>query len=506
METTIFITLLVLAVLAAGWAIWATSKANGRESALRDEHEKLVLAESACAGLEKQVDAGAVECEEAKKLEAKLRSELADEIKKRVAAESARGALEKQVEARTAERDGANRGAADEREKRATVENQLAELRAHIEASKKNAEKERHLFGEERQKVQEDRERMMQKATETFQNLAQDILEKKIDKFDAEGHKRMKETLSPFERDIKAFRERVDAINTEAAGRSAALKREIELLKENANNISNDANNLARALKGESQALGSFGELTLERLLEDSGLRRGEEYEMQSAGQGDEGNLLRPDCLVKLPDDRHLVIDSKASLTDWQDYVSAEDNDERATAIAKHVRAVRRHADNLHGKHYTGLRGTNQPDFVFMFMPIEPAWMAAMIEDRDLFGYAYDKKIILTSRTTLIPTLRVVAQIWKFERQTRNARDIADRAGMIYDKVRVFFNHFSAVGKALENADAKYQAAHNNLIDGRGSLVRQVKRLEELGANIKKSLPINIRAKAAEEVASDKSK
>ena len=494
METTIFITLSVLAVLAAGWAIWATIKANGCKSALRDEREKFALAESTRAGLEKEVDAGAV-----------LRSKLDDETEKRVAAESARRELEKQVEARTAERDDANRGAADEREKRAAVETQQAGLRAQVEASEKNAEKERRSFDEERQKAQEDREQMMQKATEAFQNLAQSILEKKIEKFDAEGHKRMKETLSPFERDIKAFRERVDAINTEAAGRSAALKREIELLKENADNISNDANNLARALKGEKQVLGSFGELTLERLLEDSGLHRGEGYEMQFAGQGDEGNLQKPDCLVKLPSGRHMVIDSKASLTDWQDYVSAEDNDKRAKAIAKHVYAVRRHVNDLHSKHYIGLRGTNQPDFVFMFMPIEPAWMAAMIEDRDLFGDAYNKNVILMSRTTLIPALRAIKQIWAFELQERNAREIADSASKIYDKICVFVSYFDAVGKAIESANNKYHEARLNLVDGKGNVVSQLEQLIDRGVIPKKRLPEDISKKAVESAAGDKS-
>ena len=424
-------------------------------------------------------------------------------------AESTCKALEKEVEARTTERDGANRGVADERDKRAIVENQLAKLRAQVEAGEKKC-RERTPFIRRRAPKSARRPRANDaKSDRGVSKLAQDILEKKIDKFDTEGCKRMKETLSPLDHDIKAFRERVEKINTDAAGRNAALTREIELLKENAVKMSEDADNFVRALKGDSQVLGYFGELVLEHLLKDAGLRSGKEYMMQCATRDDEGRSSRPDCRIVFPDangvERHLIIDAKASLTDWHDYVNAKDNEARSTAIKKHVRAVRRHVDGLSDKHYASLPGTKQPHFVFMFMPIEPAHIAALTEDSALFGYACDKNVILASRATLMPTLLVVGQIWKHERQNRNARDVADRAGKIYDKVRVFLKHFEDVGKALKSASVKYHDANNNLTTGSGNLVWQVEQLEDLGANIKKSLPVDIRTKAVEEVPGDKS-
>lgn len=475
MEALIVIVLVALLVALAGGGFWLSRQVK-HEAALRDElqaeRDRRTAAENERAAQEKRV--AAVEAERAAQKEAQERRETS---------------LQDDLQAK-------NRALDEAREKRVALEAEVSELRTRLEESKKSFEEARKLFDEERQKAQDDREQMMQKATAQFENLAQKALETNLGKFDTEGRERMKETLAPLERDLKSFRERVDRIHTESEGRNSALQEQIKLLKDNAMRISDDANNLAQALRGKSQALGAFGELTLERLLEDSGLRRGVEYEAQPVMRDDEGRPLRPDFRVNLPEERHLIIDSKASLSAWHDYVNAEDDAARVAKIAAHVAAVRKHVGDLSAKHYASLQDAKQPDFVLMFMPIESAWMAALTEDQALFSEAYEKKVILVSRTTLMPTLRVVAQIWKYERQTKNARKIADRAGHIYDKVRVLIGHFDAVGKALETADKKYHDARGSLISGSGNVVRQLEQLDKLGANIKTRLPQSVRAEA----------
>ena len=216
---------------------------------------------------------------------------------------------------------------------------------------------------------------------------------------------------------------------------------------------------------------GDWGEIALEKLLEDSGLRKGEEYQSQESVRDENGNTVRPDVIIRLPDGKHLIVDSKVSLVAYSQYVVAEDKNPINNALAKHVEAIKTHVKTLSEKHYQNAQGINSPDFVFMFMPIEPAYFAALSADKKLFSDAYNKKIILVAPTTLMATLRTVERIWRLERQNKNAAEIANRAGKIHDKLCGFVGDLEKIGKELKNAQDAYTDATNKLYDGNGNLI-----------------------------------
>ena len=318
------------------------------------------------------------------------------------------------------------------------------------------------------------------KMSEQFKNLAQEILDDKSKAFEGNSQK----LLEPLRQDIEKFRQRADEIHSEETKERASLKEQVTALQENASKIGEDANNLTLALKGDKKAQGDWGEITLEKLLEDSGLRKDEEYKSQESVRDENGNIMRPDVIIFLPDGNHLVVDSKVSLNAYSDYVTGiYDN------ASEHVKAVRTHIRTLADKHYATARGLNSPDFVFMFMPIEPAYFAALSADKKLFSDAYNKKIILVAPTTLMATLRTVERIWRLERQNKNAADIADRAGKIHDKLCGFVDDMEKIDRGLKNAQCSYNEAMKKLYDGSGNLIGQVEKLKELGANTKKELP-----------------
>ena len=291
---------------------------------------------------------------------------------------------------------------------------------------------------------------------------------------------------------MEKFRNRADEIHTEDAKDRSALKQQIENLRDNAAQYGKSADNLARALKGDSKTQGDWGEITLANLLEKSGLRKDEEYDAQKAMQDEDGNWLRPDVVVKLPgggdsETRHLILDSKVSLRDYHDSVSAENgSDAEKTALARHLAAVKTHVAELSARHYPRLKKINAPDFVFMFMPVETAFFAAMRADANLFSYAYDKKIILCAPTTLMAVLRTVEHIWRLERQNRNAEEIARQAGNLYDKFCGFKASLDEVGKSLAKADEAYQKADKQLHSGDGNLVGRANKLLDMGVKSKK--------------------
>ena len=321
-----------------------------------------------------------------------------------------------------------------------------------------------------------------------FKNLAQMVLDEKSKKFDENSQK----ALEPLRDNLAQFRRRVDEIYGAEAKERASLKTEIENLHNNAAQIGRDAENLTRALKGDKKMQGDWGELTLARLLEESGLREGESYHTQQQTRTDEGNLQRPDVIIHLPENRHLIIDSKVSLVNYVDAVSSDDHAAYRAAIDRHVQAVRKHLSDLSARHYQRLPAINTPDFVFMFMPQEPAFYAALNADHSLFADAFKKKIILCSPTTLLAVLRTVERIWKLEKQNNNAEEIARQGASLYDKLCGFVEDMGKIEKSLQGARDAFDAAKGKLSDGRGNVLRQAEKLRDMGVNPKKRLPENM--------------
>ena len=332
-----------------------------------------------------------------------------------------------------------------------------------------------------------------------FKNLSQEVLDEKRKKFDEESSV----VLKPVRDELAAFQKRLNEIHGEDIKDRSALSQQINDLQKNAEQYGKSADNLALALKGDSKTQGDWGEIELELLLEGSGLRKGEGYEAQPTIRGENGEKLRPDFKINLPDNKHLIVDSKVSLRDYTDYCKAEDGDEKDAALARHIKAVKNHVNGLSGKHYASAQGINAPDFVFLFMYVEPALMLALSNEPTLFKYAYERNIVLCSPTNLMAIMRTVEGIWRVERQNKNAEEIAKQGGKIYDKLSGFLGSMEDVGKALEKAQTSYDKANSQLKDGSGNLVRQVEKLKTLGALPNKKLPDGYADVSADNVEND---
>lgn len=295
--------------------------------------------------------------------------------------------------------------------------------------------------------------------------------------------------LKPLGQSIGEFRKRMDEIHTNEASARTELRKEIELLHKNAAQYGQAADNLARTLKGDSKAQGDWGEVTLTTLLERSGLREGEEYESQKTLKGDDGDRLRPDVLINLPQNKHLILDSKVSLRAYHEFVDSDDKAQQKAALQRHVAAVRSHVNALAERHYAAARGPQTPDFVFMFMPIEPAFFAALKEAPGLFPDAYDKKVVLCAPTTVMAILSTVERIWRLERQSSNAEEIARLGSRLHDKFSGFAKNFIDVGRALNKASETYNLARNQMAKGPGNLMKTANDMRELGLSVKKQIP-----------------
>lgn len=306
------------------------------------------------------------------------------------------------------------------------------------------------------------------------------------------------ELITPLQTKLREFEQKVDEVyRTEAAERNT-LKGEISKLFELNQQLSRDASSLALALKGDTKKQGNWGELILERVLEYSGLRKGEEYKLQESHRSEDGRLQKPDAIVYLPDKKHIIIDSKVSLVAYDRCISAVTDEERSAALFDHLTSVKRHIQELSNKDYPSLSALDAPDFTLLFMPIESSFGLAVQADNELFAYAWDRKIVIVSPSTLLATLRTIASIWKQERQTRNAIDIADRAGKMYDKFSGFVSDLLSVGKRLNDAKVDYDEAMKKLSTGAGNLVRQSEQLKEMGAKATKQLPATLLDRAVE--------
>lgn len=365
---------------------------------------------------------------------------------------------------------------------------ELGEARVALREQEVTLDKERRSTTEKLELLERNRDALKQE----FENLANKIFEQKSERFSQQTRTSLDTLLNPFRDQLQDFRKRVEDVYTTETRDRQALRSEIKSLQDLNRQITEEASNLTRALKGDKKIQGNWGELILERVLEKSGLRKGVEYDTQGSYRDGDNQLLRPDVIVHLPDSRNLVVDSKVSLQAYQRWVTEEDEAARDEALKQHVEAVRNHIRTLSEKDYSQLHGLHSPDFVLLFMPIEPAFVAAFQQDENLFAEAFERKIIVVTPTTLLATLRTIENIWRYERQSQNARRIADRAGAVYDKLRVFVEAMERLGTQLHTAQGTYDSAMNTLTRGRGNLVSQANRFVELGVRVKKELPKGI--------------
>jgi len=337
-------------------------------------------------------------------------------------------------------------------------------------------------------KQEEEKERL----TQEFENLANKILEHNSDKFQKQNIKEIDNLLKPLSQKINEFQQRVDTTNKEDIKRSSSLITQIENLQRLNSQLSSDATNLTNALKGESKTQGDWGEYQLEVLLEKVGLKKETHYSTQGGYRDDAGNLKKPDFIINLPDNKHLIIDSKVSLTAYEEYYNEEIKELKDLALKKHLNSIKKHYKELGEKDYPDLYDINTPDFVLMFVPIEPALLTAFNKDQNLFLDALEDNVVLVSNSTLLATLSTVASVWKQEDQKKNALEIAKAGGKLYDKFVGFVTDLIEVGNKINASQNSYQDAMNKLTDGNGNLVKQVERLKGLGVKTQKSIPQKI--------------
>lgn len=338
----------------------------------------------------------------------------------------------------------------------------------------------------------EEKIKLLQEAKEQmrleFQSIAQKLFEDKSQKFTSQNKANLGEILTPLKEQLSDFKKKVEDVYDKESRDRVSLLQEIVSLKELNSKMSVDAVNLTRALKGDSKAQGNWGEMVLEKVLEASGLQKGREYETQGSFSNEEGQRLRPDVVVHLPDNKHVVVDSKVSLTAWERFCS-EDEDQQEVHLKQHIDSLKQHIKDLSAKDYANLYGINAPDYVLMFIPIEPAFLKALEFDSNLFGSAFDKNIMLVCPSTLLVTLKTIHNIWRYEHQNRNAMEIAKQAGSLHDQFVLFLESVDDIGDKLGKAQEAYETARKRLKTGRGNLVRRVEQLEVLGAKAKKNLP-----------------
>ncbi|MCZ6900529.1 MAG: DNA recombination protein RmuC, partial [Bacteroidetes bacterium] len=329
---------------------------------------------------------------------------------------------------------------------------------------------------------------IQEKFSQEFQILANNIFEEKTKKFTDLNRVNLAEVLNPLKDKIVEFEKKVDQTNRENIERNSALREQLIGLKELNQRITKEAENLTRALKGDTKTQGNWGEFILESILENSGLEKNREYVIQDTYFNEEGRRFQPDVIVKLPEDKNIVIDSKVTLVAYERYVSNENEREKATYLKSHLQAVRTRIKELSKKEYQTRYGVKGLDFILMFIPIEPAFSLAVQHDSNLFNEAYEKNIVIVSPTTLIATLRTISNIWKNEYQNRNAMEIARQGGDLYDKFVGFTEDLKSVGKHIDATQQSYLEAMKKLYLGKGDLVSRAQKIKKLGAKTSKSL------------------
>jgi len=342
-------------------------------------------------------------------------------------------------------------------------------------------------------------EKLQDKFTKEFENLANKILDEKSNKFTEQNKENIKQILNPLQEKIQTFEKKVEDTQKESISMHSALKEQLSGLKELNAQMSKETLNLTKALKGDSKTQGNWGELVLERVLEKSGLEKDREYFVQQSFTNDEGKRIMPDVVIHLPDNKKMIVDSKVSLTAYEKYVNSEDDTEQEVFLKEHLTSLKRHVEQLSEKKYEDIYKIESPDFVLLFVPIEPAFALALNEDNTLYNKAFERNIVIVTPTTLLATLRTIDTMWNNEKQQRNALEIARQAGALYDKFEGLLKDLISIGKKIDATKADYSSAMNKLVDGRGNLITSVEKLKKMGAKAKKALPQSIIERAQDE-------
>jgi DNA recombination protein RmuC len=419
-------------------------------------------------------------------------------------AEKERRAASEQRNARIPELDQVIRqqaaSIAESREETATLRAEAARLGAELESTARHAEERLELT------IKQSDEKLTLlvdarvELTHQFKNLANEILENKTRTFTEQNKTNMDALLNPLGEKIKDFEKKVEETYDKESKQRFSLESEISNLRQLNTQISQDAINLTNALKGQTKTQGTWGEVILERVLEASGLMKGREYEAQVCETDEEGRRMQPDVIVHLPEDRHLIIDSKVNLRAYEQFCSMEDGPGRVDEMNRHLTALRRHVDQLSAKQYQDRVRLKSLDFVLMFVPIEPAFTLAMQLDETLFTEALEKKIVIVTPSTLHVTLRTIEHMWRQEDQSRNAIEVAKRSGALYDKFVGFVEDLEDVGQRLNATQKSYDNAHRKLSSGRGNLISRAEMIRQLGAKATKRLPQSVLTSAIEDL------
>ena len=466
-------------LLAFIWQLQRRASAHHAELALLEE--RLNMAQLAQEGLNAQLDAS--------------RDEISDLGQANAAKQAELAALSREVELLQVERDNARDAAHAWSLERAQKETELRRLDAQSAAQAAELREQQESHQQRLNDLQGSRDELRAQ----FAELAGKIFDEREQRFAQTSNERLGQLLDPLKERIQSFEKRVEETYQQEARERFSLGKELERLQQLNLRLSDEATNLTRALKGQ-KTQGNWGELILERVLEHAGLEKGREYQTQVSLKGPDGERFQPDVLIMLPGDKQVVVDSKVSLTAYQQFVAADDQVIGQAALKQHVLSLRNHVKGLAGKDYKRLEGLHSLDFVLLFVPIEAAFSAALQTEPNLFQEAFDRNIVIVSPTTLLATLRVIDSLWKQERQSQNAREIAERAGWLYDKFVLFIQDLDEVGNRLQQLDKAYAAARNKLTEWRGNLVSRSEQLKLLGARASKSLPPDLLERAMTDV------
>ena len=368
----------------------------------------------------------------------------------------------------------------------------LLTINSHQAADLKNLQLKLNENKKEINKIQE-------KFTLEFENLANRILDEKSTKFTNQNKENLNIILNPLKEKIKGFEDKVDKTHKESIDYHAALRQQIIGLKEMNLQMSKETINLTKALKGDNKTQGNWGELVLERVLEKSGLEKDREYFVQQSFTNDEGKRVLPDVVIHLPDNKKMIVDSKVSLTAYEQFVNCDDESEKSLFLKDHINSLKRHIEQLSEKKYEDIYKIESPDFVLLFIPIEPAFAIAINADNFLYNKAFEKNIVIVTPSTLLATLRTIDSMWNNEKQQKNALEIARQAGSLYDKFYGLLNDLIGIGKKIDASKTDYNAAMKKLFEGSGNLITSVEKLKKMGAKAKKALPENIIERASDD-------
>lgn len=380
------------------------------------------------------------------------------------------------------------------KEEKDRLVSEIAIERSKLEQANQSLESARSYYKAQQEKIQEQKaevEQIRQNFQREFENIANKLLDEKSQKFVETNKTNLDILLNPLKENIKLFEEKVEKVYKSESDERNVLKGEITKLMELNKQISEEASNLTKALKADTKKQGNWGEVILDRILEASGLIEGESYTKQGKGLNlvdEDGNRFQPDVIINLPDNKHIIIDSKVSLLAYERLVNCETEDERESFTKQHILSIKSHINGLGGKNYQDLYGINSPDFVLLFVPIESSFVIAIQRDLELFEFAWNKKVVIVTPSTLLATLKTVASIWKQEQQTRNAIDIATKAGALYDKFVGFISDLKKIGDNLDRSKDAYNEAFGKLSTGSGNLIGRVEILRKLGAKANKQI------------------